>query len=78
MPPSMGRVATDPMAPGSDPQLRRARIATLAALGTALLTSLVMPGIGLLFEPSVWWIVLGMLPSWPPRQARCTGWSHRG
>ncbi|MGH3910007.1 MAG: hypothetical protein ACRDRM_04165 [Pseudonocardiaceae bacterium] len=36
--------------PGSDPQLRRARIATLAALGTTLLTSLIMPGIGLLFE----------------------------
>jgi hypothetical protein len=41
-----------PRYPGSDPQLRRARIATLGARGTALLTSLIMPGIGLLFERS--------------------------
>jgi hypothetical protein len=57
----MVRVAMAPEAPGSDPQLRRARIATLAALGTALLTSLIMPGIGLLFERSAMWIVLGVL-----------------
>lgn len=57
----MVRVAMDPEAPGSDPQLRRARIAALGALGTVLLTSLVMPGIGLLFEPSALWIVLGAL-----------------
>lgn len=54
-------VAMAPEAPGSDPQLRRARIATLAALGTTLLTSLIMPGIGLLFERSAMWIVLGVL-----------------
>lgn len=57
----MVRVAMAPEASGSDPQLRRARIATLAALGTALLTSLILPGIGLLFERSVLWIVLGAL-----------------
>ncbi|MGH3589120.1 MAG: hypothetical protein ACRDQ0_22660, partial [Pseudonocardia sp.] len=54
-------MAMAPEASGSDPQLRRARIATLAALGTALLTSLIMPGIGLLFERSALWIVLGVL-----------------
>lgn len=57
----MVRVAMVPEAPGSDPQLRRARWATLAALGVALLTSLIMPGIGLLFERSALWIVLGVL-----------------
>ncbi len=57
----MVRVAIGPEAPGSDPQLRRARIATLGALGAALLTSLIMPGIGLLFERSAVWIVLGVL-----------------
>ena len=50
-----------PEAPGSDPRLRRARAATLGALGTALLTSLIMPGIGLLFERSALWVVLGLL-----------------
>ena len=50
-----------PEAPGSDPRLRRARTATLGALGTALLTSLIMPGIGLLFERSALWVVLGLL-----------------
>ncbi|MDQ4104921.1 MAG: histidine kinase [Actinomycetota bacterium] len=54
-------MAIGPEAPGSDPQLRRARIATLGALGAALLTSLIMPGIGLLFERSAVWIVLGVL-----------------
>jgi two-component system sensor histidine kinase DesK len=57
----MVRVAMAPEAPGSDPQLRRARTATLGALGTALLTSLIMPGIGLLFERSALWVVLGLL-----------------
>jgi two-component system sensor histidine kinase DesK len=57
----MGQVAMDPEVPGSGAQLRRARNATLAALGAALLTSLIMPGIGLLFERSVLWIVLGAL-----------------
>jgi two-component system, NarL family, sensor histidine kinase DesK len=57
----MGQVAMDPDVPGSDPQLRRARVATLAALGAASLTSLIMPGIGLLFERSTVWIVLGAL-----------------
>lgn len=51
-------VAMAPEATGSDPQLRRARI---AALGTALLTSLILPGIGLLFERSPLRIVLGVL-----------------
>ena len=59
--PSMVRVAIDPEVPGPDPQLRRARLATLAALSTALLTSLIMPGIGLLFENRALWIVLGAL-----------------
>ncbi len=54
----MARVAE---LPRSDPQLSRARIATLAALGTTLLTSLIMPGIGLLFERSALWMVLGAL-----------------
>ncbi|MGH4001921.1 MAG: sensor histidine kinase, partial [Pseudonocardiaceae bacterium] len=45
----------------SDPQLRRARTATLAALGATSLTSLIMSGIGLLFERSALWIVVGVL-----------------
>ena len=42
-----------------DSRLRRARIATLASLGGAVLTSLLFPSIGLLSEPEVRWIVLG-------------------
>lgn len=57
----MVRVAMAPEAPGSDPQLRRARVAALGALGTAVLTSLILPGIGLLFERSVVWVVLGII-----------------
>ncbi len=57
----MVRVAMDAEASGSEPQLRRARIATLGALGTAVLTSLILPGIGLLFERSVVWVVLGII-----------------
>ncbi|MGH3942367.1 MAG: hypothetical protein ACRDTG_27855 [Pseudonocardiaceae bacterium] len=61
LPSSMVRVVIDAEVPGPDPQLRRARLAALAALGTALLTSLIMPGIGLLFERSLLWIGLGAL-----------------
>jgi len=43
----------------SDSGLRRARIATLAALGSAALTSLAFPAIGLHSEPAVQWIILG-------------------
>lgn len=46
---------------GADPGLRRARLVTLAALGSVVLTSLVFPGIGLLSEPAPEWIVLGAI-----------------
>lgn len=57
----MTRMVTDLEVHGSDPRLRRARIATLASLGTALLTSLMLPGIGLLFESSAAWTAVGAL-----------------
>jgi signal transduction histidine kinase len=59
MPHTIGPVATDPDLPGADPRLRRPRLATLASLATLVLTSLLMPGIGLLREPAARWVVLG-------------------
>lgn len=44
---------------GADPRLRRAWYATLASLAVILLSSLVMPGIGLLHETRPLWMMLG-------------------
>jgi two-component system sensor histidine kinase DesK len=60
-PPSIAEMASDLDLPGTEARLRRARIATLASLVGAVLTSLVFPAIGLLSEPAVLWIVLGAL-----------------
>jgi signal transduction histidine kinase len=43
----------------ADRWLRRPWLATLAALATSVLTSLVMPGVGLVRETATGWIVLG-------------------
>lgn len=59
--PSISEVHIDPESPAQDLRLRRARAATLASLGVALLSSLLMPGIGLLFETSTLLIVFGAL-----------------
>lgn len=48
-------------AASSDRRLPRARIATLASLGSAVLTSLIFPSLGLLSEPALLWLVLGAI-----------------
>jgi signal transduction histidine kinase len=61
-PHTIGRVASNPDAPdvpGADPGLRRPRFATLASLAVWVLTSLLMPGLGLPREPDAGWVVLG-------------------
>jgi two-component system sensor histidine kinase DesK len=51
----------DVAAARTDRRLRRARMVALVTLGTGVWSSLVMPGIGLLREPSPLWIGLGAI-----------------
>src|ERR1043165_3442346 len=48
-----------PVQPSPDSTLRRARFLTLGSLAVTVLTSLVMPGIGVLREQRPLWIALG-------------------
>jgi signal transduction histidine kinase len=56
---TIGQVPTHPDVPGADPRLRWPRLATLAYLAMSVLTSLLMPGIGVLGEADVRWTVIG-------------------
>lgn len=58
---SIGRVVEHPEAPEPDRLLRPARLITLIALVGVLLTSVIMPGVGLRYEDSALWIALGVL-----------------
>ncbi|ALG15289.1 histidine kinase [Kibdelosporangium phytohabitans] len=49
------------MTPPRDSTLRKARALTLGSLAVTVLTSLIMPGIGVLREPRPLWVVLGVV-----------------
>jgi len=57
--PTIRLVAMDFAVARADRWLRRARVVALVSLATGVWSSLVMPGIGLLREPSRLWIGLG-------------------
>jgi signal transduction histidine kinase len=56
---TIGQVPTHPDGAAADPRLRWPRLATLAYLAMSVLTSLLMPGIGVFGETDRWWAVLG-------------------
>ncbi|MFK3979756.1 sensor histidine kinase [Micromonospora sp. NPDC050397] len=56
---SIDAVLPEPDQSRADPRLRRARMVTLLALAVNLMTSLLMPLVGLVREPRQLWLVLG-------------------
>jgi two-component system sensor histidine kinase DesK len=58
---TISRVATDTDGPDADPRLRRPRLATLAYLAMNVMTSLILPGIGVFREPDARWATLGVV-----------------
>lgn len=57
----MPRITHVPDSPGAPPQFRRARLATLATLSMAVVSSLVMPGAGLLREQDPVRVAMGVV-----------------